>query len=82
LGRPTYAAGSLRLDFIEARPESRGDKTPIFPEIEAAYMIYAKLLNAKQIRIMKPINEAVRSYYERFGYQYLRQGNYLFREVV
>lgn len=82
LGRPTYASGSLRLDFIEARPGSRGEKTPVFPEIEAAYMIYAKLLNAKQIRIMKPINEAVRSYYARFGYEYLRQGNYLFREVV
>jgi hypothetical protein len=82
MGRPTYAGGHLRLDFIEARPVSLGLKTPVFPEVELAYTVYAKLLNAKQIRITSPINDTVRSYYERFGYRYVSRGDYLFKEVV
>jgi len=46
------------------------------------YGIYARLINAKQIRIMHPVNERVRTYYEKFSYRYVASGDYLFREVL
>lgn len=82
MGRPTYAGGNLRLDFIEARPASLGFRSPVFSEVELAYMVYAQILNAKQVRITNPINESVLSYYEGFGYRYESRGNYLFKEVL
>lgn len=81
LGRPTYNGEKLRLDFVEAMPAALGPRTPIFGSIDAAYEIYAQLLNARQIRIMKPINPIVRDYYRKFGYEYLPSKNYLYRDL-
>jgi hypothetical protein len=81
-GRPTYHGHSLRLDFVEARPRSLGKRPPVFEEIEIAYDVYARLLNAKEIRIMNPINDEVRAYYESFGYEYVARQDFLFREVL
>lgn len=82
MGRPTYTGGSLRLDFVEASPRDLGDRPSVFDEVLVAYGIYARMLNAKQIRIMHPINEHVRTYYESFGYKYVSGDDYLFREVL
>ena len=81
LGRPTYRGENLRLDFVDARPSALGLRTPVFGSIDAAYEIYAQLLNAHQIRIMNPINTIVRDYYQRFGYQYVARKNYLYRDL-
>lgn len=81
-GRPTYQGTALRLDVIEARPPELGERPAVFGHIAIAYEIYAGLINAREIRIMKPINAQVRSYYESFGYQYVTRQNYLYREVL
>lgn len=81
LGRPTYEGQHLRLDFVEARPRNLGLRPPVFEEILIAYGIYARLLNARQIRIMHPVNETVRDYYKSFGYSYVAKQDYLFREI-
>lgn len=82
LGRPTYQGTALRLDFIEARPRNLGERPAVFDEVLIAYGIYARLIAAKQIRIMHPINDEVRAYYETFGYRYVAQHDYLYREVL
>ena len=81
LGRPTYNGNSLRLDFIEAMPKSLGDRPPVFEDILVAYETYAKLINASEIRIMNPINQAVKEYYESYGYVYVSKQDYLFSRV-
>lgn len=82
LGRPTYQGTALRLDFVEASPIDLGDRPAIIEFVLLGYDIYARLLNAKQIRIMNPINKSVRAYYEKFGYSYVSRGDYLFRSIL
>lgn len=82
LGRPTYSGCFLRLDVIEARPKDLGDRPNVFDEILLAYGVYARMIGATGIRIMNPVNEEVRAYYETFGYTYISKGDYLFREVT
>lgn len=81
MGRPTYNGTALRLDFIEARPKVLGPRQAVFGEVLVAYGIYARLLNAKQIRIMHPIDSDVRTYYSSFGYTYVPEKDYLYRDV-
>ena len=82
MGRPTYNGTALRLDFIEARPKDLGPRPSVFGEVLVAYGIYARLLNAKQIRIMHPIDDGVKSYYSSFGYTYVPKKDYLYRDVL
>ncbi len=81
MGRPTFNGNSLRLDFVEASPKDLGERPSVFNEVLIAYGIYARMINAKQIRIMNPINSEVKKYYESFGYTYIAKNDYLFREV-
>lgn len=81
LGRPTYNGRHLRLDLVEAQPRDLGPRPQTLPDILVAYAIYARMLDAKQIRIMHPINDEVTRYYESFGYHYIASGDYLFRDV-
>lgn len=82
MGRPTYRGSSLRLDFVEASPRDLGERPPVFDEVLVAYGIYARMINAKQIRIMHPVNRDVRKYYESFGYKYVTGDDYLYREIL
>jgi hypothetical protein len=82
MGRPTYQGTALRLDVVEASPLDLGDRPAIFEAVLLGYGIYARLINAKQIRIMNPVNERVKSYYERYNYKYVANGDYLFKEIV
>jgi len=82
MGRPTYQGSALRLDAVEAAPLDLGNRSSIFDSVLVAYGIYARLINAKEIRIMHPVNREVRTYYERFGYKYVGNGDYLYREVL
>lgn len=82
MGRPTYNGSALRLDFVEARPRDLGERQSVFDEVLVAYGIYARLVNARQIRIMHPINNEVKAYYSSFGYTYVAKHDYLFRDVL
>lgn len=79
LGRPTYNASDLRLDFIEKNPDY--DDIKVFQITLAAMNVYADSLGAKELRIMKPINDEVKRYYQTFGLQYVSKGDYLFTRI-
>lgn len=81
LGRPTYEASSLRLDFVEASPLDLGERPAIIEYVLLGYDIYARMINAKQIRIMNPVNKTVLAYYEKFGYEYYARGDFLYRSI-
>lgn len=81
MGRPTFYGNAMRLDIVEASPSDLGNRPSIFESVLIAYGIYARLINAKQIRIMNPVNDAVKLYYESFGYEYRIKGDYLFKDV-
>lgn len=78
LGRPTYNGKSLRLDFIEGNPDN---KTKVFPLVIAAMTTYAEALGANELRVMNPINEDVKNYYQKFGLIYVPKGDYLFTNL-
>lgn len=80
--RPTYNGNHLRLDFVEAQPRSLGPRPALFDDVLVAYNVYGRLLNAKQIRIMHPVNAEVRSHYEKYGYVYVAGHDYLSKELV
>ncbi|MCO1335937.1 hypothetical protein MO867_16510 [Microbulbifer sp. OS29] len=82
IGLPTYHATGMRLDVVEAMPRDLGDRSNVFDTIILAYEIYARMINANHIRIMNPVNETVRAFYERYGYQYIARGNYLTRDIL
>lgn len=76
LGRPTYNATGLRLDFIEGNPDYREIK--VFPIVMAAMTVYAEALGANELRVMNPVNEDVKNYYQQFGLTYVSKGDYLY----
>ncbi|WP_444910467.1 hypothetical protein [Microbulbifer sp. TRSA005] len=78
-GRPTYTSGSLRLDFVEASPVKR--KHSVFNIIIVAMRTYAEVLGANELRIMRPINDVVKSYYATYGFTYVAKGDYLFKRI-
>lgn len=82
MGRPTYQGSALRLDYVEASPIDLGERPAIMEAVLLGYAIYARLINAKSIRIMHPVNERVRSYYEKQKYEYVAKGDYLFKEIT
>jgi len=79
LGRPTYQGTGLRLDFIEGNPDNREVK--VFPITMAAMATYAEALGATQLRVMNPINDDVKHYYEKFGLTYVAKGDYLYTRL-
>ncbi|VAW89804.1 hypothetical protein MNBD_GAMMA18-2343 [hydrothermal vent metagenome] len=47
-----------------------------------AGVAYARLIGATQLRIMKPINEQVKSYYlSKPGFSYDTRGNFCYRDL-
>jgi hypothetical protein len=82
LGRPTYNATGLRLDIVEAMPRDLGERSNVFDTIILAYELYARMINANHIRIMKPVNDTVKAFYEKYGYRYVSKGDYLTRDIL
>jgi hypothetical protein len=80
LGRPTYNGSALRLDFIEANPENTDD-VKVFPIALFVMMTYAEALGATELRVMKPINDTVKQYYEASGLIYVSKGDYLYMRL-
>lgn len=77
LGRPTYQGTKLRLDFIEGNPDKPGG-VKVFEPTFLAMVGYAQALGASELRVMNPINDDVRRYYERFGFTYIIKDDYLY----
>ncbi len=80
LGRPTYNGTALRLDFIEANPENI-EELKIFSVALFSMMTYAEALGATSLRVMKPINDDVKKYYESVGLTYVPKGDYLYMRL-
>ncbi len=78
-GRPTYNAMGLRLDFIEKNPDYIDIK--VFQITLATMNVYADALGANELRVMHPVNNEVKHYYETFGLQYVEKGDYLFTRI-
>lgn len=79
MGRPTYHATGLRLDYIEKSPqanESHLDLTYL------ALYSYATLLGATYVKIMNPINQEVRDYYEHKGFKYDQKSDSCIRRII
>lgn len=79
MGRPTYHATGLRLDYIEKSPEASE------PHLDLTYLAlyaYATLLGATYVKIMHPINEEVRDYYEQKGFKYDPKSDSCLRRII
>lgn len=82
IGRPTWSGNKLRLDFIEANP-TRSPLTGLVTDIVIlSAEVYARAIGAHQIRIMHPINDAVKNHYlSKADFAYNQKGNFCFREL-
>lgn len=71
-GVPTAHKTGLKIDLIEATP-IRDDKhgRKVFELISYSAQVYAAMLGADEIRIMKPTTASTRAYYESWGYDYV-----------
>jgi hypothetical protein len=79
MGRPTYQATGLRLDYIEKSPEASES------HLDLSYLAlyaYATLLGANHVKIMNPINKDVRDYYESKGFKYDQKSNSCIRRIM
>ena len=63
IGKPTCSGGKLRLDFIEASPIISPLSGLVVDIILTAGTAYARAIGATELRIMHPVNEAVRKLY-------------------
>lgn len=68
LGRPTYAGTGLRLDYIEKAPVTN---IRLVETMLVALTTYGTLLGANHLKIMHPVNAAVKDYYVSFGFTYI-----------
>ena len=67
LGRPTTGGSRMRLDFVERRPGINPLKGKIAAISLTAIEVYARLIDAHEVRIMNP-DENLLDYYSSFGY--------------
>ena len=71
-GVPTAHRTGLKVNIIESTPfkeDKLGEKG--FELISFAAQVYAEILGANEIRIMKPTSEKARSHYSDHGYEYV-----------
>ena len=87
LGRPSYNATRVRLDFIERVPGANNPLTGrVTPISTTAFEVYARLVDAAEIRIMFPEASLI-EYYSSLGYAYVHgtrtdsNPDYLFRKL-
>lgn len=79
LGRPTYASTGLRLDFIEKSPED--GNVQLLDAMFIALRAYAVAIGANHIKIMHPVNSAVKDYYVSKGFAYDRKHDWCIRRI-
>lgn len=69
-GRPSKVKTQLKIDLIESTPiAAHKQGFRIFELISECAQIYADLLGADEIRIMKPVNADVAKFYCKYGYE-------------
>jgi hypothetical protein len=78
LGRPTYAGTGLRLDYIEKAPIT---DIRLVETMLVALTAYGTLLGANHLKIMHPVNTAVRDYYVSFGFTYISEQDCCIRRL-
>lgn len=72
LGRPSYNGTRVRLDFIERVPHIHNPlKGRVTPITVTAYEVYARLIDAAEVRIIKPAEELI-TYYSSFNYFFVK----------
>lgn len=74
LGRPSYHGTRVRLDFIERVSGVNALKGRVTPIAVTAYEVYARLIGASQVRIIKPA-EALITYYSSLNYVFVKGSN-------
>lgn len=70
LGRPSYNGTRVRLDFIERVLGANPLKGRVTPIAVTAYEVYARLIGASQVRIIKPAEELI-MYYSSLNYVFV-----------
>ena len=71
-GMPSQAKTKLKVNILEGTPYKVHKKnTRIFELISESAQIYADLLGADEVRIMRPVNEDVANYYCSYGYEFV-----------
>ncbi|HHG3232839.1 TPA: hypothetical protein ACPVXW_004486 [Vibrio parahaemolyticus] len=68
IGKPSNNGSKMTLDIIEAAPTSHPLKRQIVKLSIGVFETYADRIGAKQLRIMRPVNKDVISYYELYGF--------------
>jgi hypothetical protein len=79
LGKPTYAATGLRLDYIEKAPST---DINLVETMLIALTTYGTILGANHLKIMSPVNTAVRDYYISFGFKYISKEDCCIRRLL
>lgn len=80
MGRPTYHGSGMRLDFMEATKSDT--RVRVLPITLVALATYGRAVGASEIRLVHPINDKVKSYYEAAGLIYVKKGDYLFKRII
>ncbi|WP_308365444.1 MULTISPECIES: hypothetical protein [unclassified Microbulbifer] len=81
IGRPTWSGDKLRLDYIESHPLGTPLDGLITDICINAGINYAQSIGAAQIRIVNPVNEAVRNHYlSKPGFSFDERGNFCFMD--
>ena len=74
LGRPSYNGTRVRLDFIERIATKNPLVGRVTPIAVTAYEVYARLIDASQVRIIQPA-EALIDYYSSLNYIFVKGSN-------
>ena len=69
-GFPVKTGKSMRLDIIESNPDSNPLQHAVFDVNIAAFNIYAGLIGANMMKIMRPLNQKLIDYYRSKGFIY------------
>lgn len=72
IGRPSYHGSRIRLDFTERMPENCPTKGYTMQIVILAAEAYARLIGAKEVRLMHPMNQSLVNYYQQFDYTYVQ----------
>ncbi|MCG3727562.1 hypothetical protein EXA21_15300 [Vibrio cincinnatiensis] len=68
LGKPSNNGSKMTLDIVEGAPTNHPLKRQIVKLSIGVFENYADKIGAKQLRIMRPVNKDVISYYESYGF--------------
>lgn len=80
-GKPIEHNSKLCLEIVEAAPTiPLSERSYILPIIGVCVSVYAKMIGAKQIRLMEPTSKSRVRLYERLGFKSVAAG-YMVKEV-